>query len=103
MPRNLSASEVGALWARDFWGDEFWNRTKRDYDECMFFRKSMKGKPDDADRAVLEMNKRFIDYYDSILYHSPALGAWRCECKRCAKWRAERTEAEARPALKQLA
>lgn len=85
---RLSARQVGELEARDFWGDDVWRRWKTDYDNCMAFRKTLKGKPTDEQKAVLEMNNAFIDFYTFILFHSPRLASsGQCDCGRCGKLR----------------
>lgn len=46
--------------ARVFFGDEEWRRMKTDYDELMRFRKTIKGKPDDATRLQLDLNNQWL-------------------------------------------
>lgn len=70
-----------------FLGDDSWKRMKQDYDACMAFRKSIKGKPNEEQRAMLQMNAEFIEFYGSVLFHSPALGVDRCGCTRCGQLR----------------
>jgi len=67
--------------AREFFGDEEWKRMKHDYDELMAYRKTIKGKPDVYERLVLDLNRIWIDYYNSVLFHTE--GKSTCDCRRC--------------------
>lgn len=69
------------LTARDYYGDEEWKRMKQDYDELMAHRKSLKGKPDVYDKMIIDMNRHWIDFYNSILFHTEGISY--CDCRRC--------------------
>lgn len=88
---QLNARQIGELEARDFLGEEFWKRCKQDYDACMAYRKTIKGKPTDEERVLIEMNAAFIEFYGSILFHSYFLAKRNlCACTRCGKARMTR-------------
>lgn len=85
---KLNARQVGELEARQFLGDDVWKAYKTDYDQMMAFRKTLKGKPTEEQRIILDMNNAFIDFYGSVLFHSPKLAAQnRCDCTRCGRIR----------------
>ena len=85
---QLNARQIGELEAREFLGEEFWKACKRDYDECMAYRKTIKGKPTDEQLVVLKMNASFIEFYGSILFHSSRLAQYnRCACTSCGQKR----------------
>lgn len=93
---KLNNHQLGELAARDFLEDGFWKAYKQDYDACMSFRKTIKGKPTDAERALLALNNTFIEFYSSILFHSAALDSHKkCACLRCTQKKGR----EAAPAL----
>lgn len=77
---RINNRQRGEIDARTFLGDETWRKWKQDYDELMAFRKSLKGKPTDEQRATLEMNAIWIAHYDTVLWHS----AWLAQTDRCA-------------------
>ena len=85
---NLNVRQIGEFEARAFLGDTEWKRMKQDYDECMAYRKTIKGKPDEAQRAMLQMNAAFIEFYGSVLFHSVKLAEInQCGCTRCGQKR----------------
>lgn len=85
---QLTARQVGEYEARAFHGEETWKRWKADYDQCMAYRKTLKGKPTDEQRVTLEMNAMFIEFYGSVLFHSARLAtSGRCACTNCGKKR----------------
>ena len=82
----MNARQIGEFEARAFLGDEEWKRMKQDYDQCMAYRKTIKGKPDAEQQAVLKMNAAFIEFYGSVLFHSPSLKSrGLCGCTRCGQ------------------
>lgn len=82
----ISPKQRGEIESRQFLGDEVWKEWKLDYDQCMAFRKSIKGKPTEEQMALIKMNAAFIDFYNSVLFHSPTLAKWgKCVCQRCVK------------------
>lgn len=84
--RKLSSREIAEAHAREFLGDETWKRWKLQYDECMAFRKSLKGKPTDEQRLQLATNAAWITFCDYVLWHSSILAAHgKCECAGCQK------------------
>lgn len=93
----MTARQIGELEARDFLGDDTWKRWKLEYDNCMGFRKSygrtMRGKPDDADRAILAANDASIEFLGSALFHSTMLARSNgkpgglCGCTACGQKR----------------
>lgn len=84
----MNARQIGEFEARDFLGEDFWKACKRDYDECMAYRKTIKGKPTEEQLAVLKMNARFIEFYGSILFHSVTLANRDlCACTSCGQKR----------------
>lgn len=85
---QLNAKQIGEFEARAFLGDEEWKRMKQDYDTCMAYRKTIKGKPDEEQRVMLQMNAAFIEFYGSVLFHSVALQKrGLCACTRCGQQR----------------
>jgi len=73
--------------ARDYLGDEVWKEWKRDYDELMAYRKTIKGKPDIYQQAMLALNQPWIDFYKSALFHTA--GKTDCNCRNCSLLREE--------------
>ena len=70
--------------AREFLEDETWKRWKALYDECMSYRKTLKGKPTDEQRAQLDANAEWIAFCDTLLFHSVRMAAYnRCVCRSC--------------------
>ncbi len=63
----------GELWAIEFLGNDTWNRWKRDMDELLAYRKTIKGKPDEGQRYVLEQNAFAIKIYTKLLYSGAAV------------------------------
>lgn len=85
---ELNARQIGEFEARAFLGDDEWKRMKQDYDACMAHRKTIKGKPDEEQRALLQMNAAFIEFYGSVLFHSVSLQKrGLCGCTRCGQIR----------------
>lgn len=80
MPK-ISLRQRDEYVSRAFHTDEVWNNWKIDYDSLMTFRKNIKGKPDEGDAIILKMNRHFIDFYETVLWHS---GASNCTCRACA-------------------
>ena len=77
--------------ARAFLGEETWKRWKNEYDECMAFRKTLKGKPTDEERMKLQLNAEWIQFCDTALWHSARQAAFdRCTCASCDKKRKAR-------------
>lgn len=75
------------LTARDFHGDIEWKTMKQDFDELMSYRKTLKGKPDVYDKAIIVMNQLFIDFYKTVLFHIE--GKSSCDCRMCELKRQE--------------
>lgn len=85
---QLNARQIGEFEARDFLGEDTWKRWKTDYDDCMAYRKTIKGKPTDEQMAILKMNAGFIEFYGSVLFHSVMLAKnGMCGCTRCGQRR----------------
>jgi hypothetical protein len=90
---TLNARQIGEFEARDFLGEETWKRWKADYDSLMAYRKTIKGKPDEAQAFILQMNAKWIEYYGSVLFHSVSLSRRNgqpgglCACTRCGQRR----------------
>jgi hypothetical protein len=85
---TINARQVGEHEARAFLSDDTWKRWKNDYDLCMAYRKTIKGKPTDEQRLQLDMNAMFIEFYGSVLFHSPRLAVSNvCACTRCGQRR----------------
>lgn len=88
--RKIDARERGELECRAFLGDDVWRRWKTDYDDCMAYRKTLKGKPTEEQRVQIEVNSAFIEFYGSVLFHSPTLAMLipnKCVCTRCGQKR----------------
>lgn len=93
----LTTKQIGEYEARDFLGDDTWKRWKLEYDNCMGFRKSysrtLRGKPDEADRAILAANDASIEFLGSVLFHSVSLSkigrtpGGLCACTACGQKR----------------
>lgn len=67
---KLNAKQVAEQECRAFLGDDVWRRWKTDYDNCMAFRKTLKGKPTEEQRLVLDMNNAFISFYGVALFRN---------------------------------
>ncbi len=90
--KKMSARQIGELHAREFFGDEVWIAWKMDYDAMMAYRKTIKGKPDEAQAIILKMNADWIEFYGSVLFHSARLAASNmCTCTRCGQKRSAGT------------
>jgi hypothetical protein len=83
---QLNAHQLGELDARDFLGDDTWRRWKQLYDEAMAYRKTLKGKPTEEQRAQLEANAEWVAFCDHVLWHSARLRD-RCCCRSCTQKR----------------
>ena len=85
---QFNARQIGEFEARDFLGEETWKRWKLDYDNCMAYRKTLKGKPTEEQMVTLKMNAEFIEFYGSVLFHSALLAKQSlCGCTRCGQQR----------------
>jgi hypothetical protein len=85
---QLNARQIGEFEARDFLGNETWKRWKTDYDNCMAFRKTIKGKPTEEQMIEIKLNASFIEFYGSVLFHSVSLAKLgMCACTRCGQRR----------------
>lgn len=81
---QYTAKQLCELDAREFLEEETWKRWKAMYDECMAFRKTLKGKPTDEQRLQLDMNNGWIDFCDRVLWHSARQAkSNKCVCKSC--------------------
>jgi hypothetical protein len=80
----LSDRQIGEQHARDFLGNDTWKAWKQDFDELMAFRKSLKGKPDADQLAIIKANAQWIAFYDRVLWHSSIQGPLKCTCADCA-------------------
>ena len=72
--RKLTPKQVGEYQARDFLGEKDWILWKQDLDELLSYRKSIKGKPTDEQRFILDMNRTWIDFYNKVLYSGKNTG-----------------------------
>jgi hypothetical protein len=85
---KLNARQLGEFERREFLGDETWRRWKTEYDQCMAFRKTIKGKPTDEQLVLIKANAEFIEFYGSVLFHSVMLAKNDlCACTRCGQKR----------------
>jgi hypothetical protein len=81
---TYSDKELCEFDARDFLGDGTWKRWKLLYDDCMAYRKTLKGQPTDEQREQLAANKAWIEFCDHILWHSFTMARReRCICRAC--------------------
>lgn len=86
---HLNAKQIGEYERRDFLTDEVWKRWKLEYDRCMAYRKTLKGKPTEEERANIDANAMMIEFYGSVLFHSVVLAQKNlCVCTRCGQRRA---------------
>ena len=81
---KMNAKMRGEFECREFLGEETWKKWKQCLDECFTYRKSINGKPTIEQIATLKINSVFIDFYNTVLYHSVTLGPDKCECRSCA-------------------
>ncbi len=65
---------------REFLTDEIWIAWKADMDALLTFRKTLRGIPDQYQRAQMALNKPWIEFYRTVLFHT---GANTCPCRRC--------------------
>ena len=85
---QMSERQIAELDARDFLEEDTWKRWKQMYDECMAYRKTLKGKPTEEQREQLAANNMWIEFCDHILWHSARLAAHnRCRCSKCTQAR----------------
>jgi hypothetical protein len=85
---KLNERHIGEFESRDFLGDDVWKSLKRHYDDCMGFRKTIKGKPNDEQLLQLLINACDVEHYDSVLFHSARLATYdRCTCGSCTRKR----------------
>jgi hypothetical protein len=68
----MTPKQRGELWARDFLGNDTWNRWKQDMDSLLTYRKTIKGKPDEFQKFMLETNDAWIKFYNQTLYSGAA-------------------------------
>jgi len=66
--RKISATEKAELKARWFFGDEDWIRYKQRLDQALAFRKTIKGKPTDEQRFVLEVAAEDAAFYKRLCF-----------------------------------
>lgn len=89
--RELSHGAIGEFDSRDFHTDEVWKKWKTDLDGLLAFKKTIKQKPDEYQRIILDINQSWIEYYNSVLFHSPRLAKTnRCDCHSCGKKRTDK-------------
>lgn len=82
----MNARQLGELDAREFLGEETWKRWKLHYDECMGYRKSLRGKPTDEQMLQILLNACDIEFYDGVLFHSARLASHgKCACGNCMR------------------
>lgn len=67
---TISAQKRGEFIARDFLGEDKWKEWKTDYDELMGYRKTIKGKPDEYQMIIIQMNDVWIKFYKRILFNN---------------------------------
>jgi hypothetical protein len=85
---DLNARQIGEIESRAFLSEEIWKAWKIDYDNCMAYRKTLKGKPTDEQRIQLEINAGSIEFYGSVLFHSVQLAKRNlCSCTKCGQRR----------------
>lgn len=85
---QLTTKQIGEYESRDFLTDEVWKRWKTDYDQCMAYRKTLKGKPTEEQRAVIDANALTIEFYGSVLFHSVLMAKKNlCACTKCGQKR----------------
>ena len=72
--RRLTPKQIGEYEAKAFLGEECWVKHKQIYDEMLSYRKSLKGKPTDEQRATLELDRLWIDFYSKVLYNHKNTG-----------------------------
>ena len=86
MAVKLTARQIGEFESRDFLGEDTWKRWKLDYDNCMAWRKTLNGKPDDYDRLLIRLNHDALELYGSNLFHSVSLAKEdMCACTHCGQ------------------
>lgn len=84
----MNARQLGEFEAREFLGEDTWKRWKLDFDNCMAYRKTIKGKPTEEQMVLLKMNAHFIEFYGSVLFHSVSLAKRDlCGCTQCGQKR----------------
>ena len=65
---TLSKLQKIELRQKDFYGEEFWNKKKRELDLLLSYKKTIKGKPTDEQREILIHNNELIHQYKQTLY-----------------------------------
>lgn len=83
---TLTPRQIGEIHSREFLGEETWKRWKAHFDECMSYRKTIKGKPTDDQRILLQANSDAVRLYSGVLFHSAQLAKHgRCVCGGCIR------------------
>lgn len=52
---------------REFLTDEVWKSWKIDFDRLLSFRHSIKGTPDEYQRALIDLYRPWIAFYKAVL------------------------------------
>ena len=65
----MTEKQKSELIQREYYGDEFWKKTKQELDEMLAYRKSIKCKPDVFQQAQLALDKPFIKYYKHVVFN----------------------------------
>jgi hypothetical protein len=82
--KELSPKEIGEFERRGLLGEETWKKYKTDLDNLLGFKKTIKGKPDEIQRFILDTNQIWINFYNSNLFHSVVLSRNDlCGCHNC--------------------
>lgn len=66
--RKITPVQKAELLKREFLGDDYWIKNKQELDACMSLRKSIKGKPTQAQLFMLEENKQNIRSLRRLLF-----------------------------------
>lgn len=66
--RKITPLQKSEFVRREFFGNDVWVKWKQELDDCMIFRKSIKGKPTELERYFLDENNWTIKYLKELLY-----------------------------------
>ena len=83
---KLTPRQLHVMWLRENFFDEtdgFYKECLKDYESLLAFRKTIKQKPTELERLLLDMNNIFIESYQTLLFHVPPSVYNNCTCRTC--------------------
>ena len=65
---KLSKNQIGEYLARDFYGEDYWKKMKRELDEMLEYRNKIKGRPTEEQMFMIQNNKPMIEMLRAMLF-----------------------------------